>query len=43
MNLFIDESGSINNKLETPFVIAIVNVLDFKKLNTVIKRFVTSR
>lgn len=43
MNLYIDESGSINNNLKTPFVIAVVNVLDFKKLNTVIRRFVTSR
>ena len=43
MNLYIDESGSINNKLDTPFIIAVVNVLNYKKLNTVIKRFVTSR
>ena len=43
MNLYIDESGSINNKLNTPFIIAIVNVFDYKKLNTLIKRFVTSR
>ena len=43
MNLYIDESGSINNKLDTPFVVAVVNVLDYKKLNTAIKRFVTSK
>ena len=43
MNLYIDESGSINNKLNSPFVIAIINVLDYRKFNTVIKRFITSR
>lgn len=43
MNLYLDESGSINNKLgEKPFVISIVHVLDFKKLNTIFKRFVSS-
>ncbi len=43
MHLYIDESGSINNKLNKPFVIAIVNVLNPKKLNSVYKRFVKSR
>ena len=43
MNLYIDESGSINNTLkEKPFVICIIHVLDFKKLNTAYKRFVSS-
>lgn len=43
MNLYLDESGSINNKLgNKPFVIALVHVLDFKKLNTIFKRFVSS-
>ena len=43
MHLYIDESGSINNKLHKPFVIAIVNALNPKKLNSVYKRFVKSR
>lgn len=43
MNLYIDESGSINNNLkENPFVICIIHVLNFKKLNTTYKRFVSS-
>lgn len=43
MNTYIDESGSINNKLgEKPFVISLVHVLDFKKLSKVFKRFVSS-
>lgn len=43
MTLFLDESGSINNTLgDKPFVIAIVCVLDFKRLNTAFKRFVSS-
>ena len=43
MNLYADESGSINNKLGSkPFIIALVHVLDFKKLNTVFKRFISS-
>ena len=43
MNIYLDESGSINNSLgEKPFVIALVHVLDFKKLNTAFKRFVSS-
>lgn len=43
MNLYIDESGSINNNLkENPFVICIIHVLNFKKLNMAYKRFVSS-
>lgn len=43
MNIYADESGSINNKLGSkPFIIALVHVLDFKKLNTVFKRFISS-
>ena len=43
MNIYADESGSINNKLGSkPFIIALIHVLDFKKLNTVFKRFISS-
>lgn len=43
MNLYVDESGSINNTLkEKPFIISIIRVLDFKKLNTAYKRFISS-
>lgn len=43
MNIYADESGSINNKLGTkPFIIALIHVLDFKKLNTIFKRFISS-
>ena len=43
MNIYADESGSINNKLGSkPFIIALVHVLDFKKLNTIFKRFISS-
>lgn len=43
MNLYIDESGSINNKLrDKPFVISIIYVQDFKKLSQIFKRFVSS-
>ena len=43
MNIYVDESGSINNKLTSkPFVISLVHVLDFKKLNTTFRRFVSS-
>ncbi len=43
MNLYVDESGSINNKLkEKPFIISIIHVLDFKKLNVAYKRFISS-
>lgn len=43
MNLYIDESGSINNTLkDKPFVISVIHVLDFKKLNTAYKRFISS-
>lgn len=44
MNFYIDESGSINNKIPTNkyFVIALVNVLDKDGLNRVYKRFVSS-
>lgn len=42
MNIYADESGSINNKIGKPFVIALVHVLDFKKLNTAFKRFISS-
>ena len=44
MNFYIDESGSINNKIPTNkyFVIALVNVLDKEGLNRVFKRFVSS-
>lgn len=43
MNIYIDESGSINNKIgKKPFVIALLHVLDFKQLNKLYKRFVSS-
>lgn len=45
MNLYIDESGSINNHNKTHcpyFVIAIVHVKDKEKLKRVFKRFVSS-
>lgn len=43
MNIYIDESGSINNKFaEKPFIISMVHVLDFRKLNTAFKRFVSA-
>lgn len=44
MNFYIDESGSINNKIPTNkyFVIALVNVLDNEGLNRAFKRFVSS-
>ena len=44
MNIYIDESGSINNKLvpEKPFIIALVHVLDKEKLSKAYKRFVGS-
>ena len=43
MNIYADESGSINNKFGSkPFIIALIHVLDFKKLNTVFKRFISS-
>ena len=43
MNIYADESGSINNKLGSkPFIIALIHVLDFKKLNTVFRRFISS-
>ena len=45
MNIYIDESGSINNKIsdsEPYFIIALVHVHDGKKLKTAFKRFVSS-
>ena len=42
MNIYADESGSINNKIGKPFIIALVHVLDFKKLNTTFRRFISS-
>lgn len=44
MNFYIDESGSINNKIPTNkyFIIALVNVIDKDGLNKVFKRFVSS-
>ncbi len=44
MNIYIDESGSINNhnSLTPYFVIALVNVYDNEKLSRAYKRFVSS-
>jgi len=44
MNIYIDESGSINNHNSSMpyFVIALVHVIDRKKLGKVYKRFVSS-
>lgn len=44
MNLYIDESGSINNhdKSNTVFVIAMIKVSDVKSLQKAYKRFVSS-
>ncbi|MCR5400653.1 MAG: hypothetical protein K6E78_03550 [Treponema sp.] len=43
MNIYVDESGSINNKLGSkPFIIALIHVLDLKKLNTVFRRFISA-
>lgn len=43
MNIYLDESGSINNRLGVkPFVISLVHVIDFRNLNMVYKRFVSS-
>ena len=43
MNVYIDESGSINYKLgNKPFVISIIHVLDHKKMSNAYKRFVSS-
>ena len=43
MNIYIDESGSINNRLVSkPFIIALIHVIDFKKLNKTFKRFISS-
>ena len=45
MNIYIDESGSINNNLGTKndFVVAMILVKDSKKLSHVYKRFVASK
>ena len=44
MNIYIDESGSINNKINShsPFVISLIYVKDKDKLQRVYKRFVSS-
>ena len=43
MNIYIDESGSIDNKLVSkPFIIALIHVIDFKQLNKTFKRFISS-
>ncbi len=43
MNIYIDESGSINNRLQnTPFVISMVYVHENEKLRRAYKRFVSS-
>lgn len=41
MNIYIDESGSINNKLSTNFIIALVIPKDSKELKKSYKRFVS--
>lgn len=43
MNIYIDESGSINNQLgNLPFIISIVHVINFEQLSKAYKRFVSS-
>ena len=44
MNIYIDESGSINNKLDikNDFIIALVNVYEKSKLERAYKRFISS-
>lgn len=42
MNIYIDESGSINNELSRNFVIALIKPLDKEKLKRVFKRFIAS-
>lgn len=44
MNIYIDESGSINNRIRQPayFVIAMVHVIEKQKLSRAYKRFVSS-
>lgn len=42
MNIYIDESGSINNKINTDFIIALVIPIDHKSLERSYKRFVSS-
>lgn len=44
MNIYVDESGSINNHThkESYFVIAMVHVLDREKLSRIYKRFVSA-
>lgn len=41
MNIYIDESGSINNKQQAPFVIALINVKETVKLKKAYKRFIS--